>query len=68
MYDVIFDHYNVRVTGESLLDFESIHKKAKEAHRQFYERLLQHTKQHLAPANVKAENLTYGATADKMTI
>ena len=68
VYEVIFDHYNVKVTSESLLDFESIHKKAEETHRQFYERLLQHTKQHLAPANVKAENLTNGATADKMTI
>ena len=67
VYQVIFDHYNVQVTSESLLDFESIHKNAEETHRQFYERLLQHAKQHLAPANAKVENLTNTA-ADKMTI
>ena len=50
------------------MDFESIHKKAEETHRQFYERLLQHSKQHLAPANVKADNLRNGASGDKMTI
>ena len=67
VYQVIFDHYNVQVTSESLLDFESIHKNAEETHRQFYERLLQHAKQHLAPANAKVENLT-NLAADKMTI
>ena len=45
VYQVIFDHYNVQVSSETLLDFESIHKKAEETHRQFFERLLQHAKQ-----------------------
>ena len=58
VWRVIHDHYNVKVTSESLLDFESLHKKSEETHRQFYERLLQHTKQHLAPKNVKVENFT----------
>ena len=58
IWRIIHDHYNVKVTSESLLDFESLHKKSEETHRQFYERLLQHTKQHLAPKNVKVENFT----------
>ena len=55
---MIHDHYNVKVTSESLLDFESLHKKSEDTHCQFFERLLQHTKQHLAPKNVKVENFT----------
>ena len=43
--------------SETLLDWESITKLSDETHRQFFERLLQHAKQHLAPANVKVEHL-----------
>ena len=67
VYKTIFDHYNVQVTSETLLDFENIHKKSEETHRQFFERLLQHAKQHLAPKDVKVEDLT-NTTDDKMTI
>ena len=67
VWGVINDHYNVQVTSETLLDFESLHKQESETHRQFYERLLQHAKQHLAPANVKVENHV-NATADRMSI
>ena len=57
VFGIIFEHYNVQITSESLLDWESISKLSDETHRQFYERLLQHSKQHLAPAGVKVENL-----------
>ena len=67
VWTVIYDHYNVQVTSESLLDFEDLHKLAEETHRQFYERLLQHTKQHLAPKNVKVETHT-NTEDDKMSI
>ena len=67
VFNVIYDHYNVKISSESMLDFELIHKTAGETHRQFYERLLHHTRQHLAPANVKMENIT-NATADTMSI
>ena len=67
VYNIIYEHYGVQVTSESLLDFESLHKEAGETHRQFYERLLQHAKQHLAPAGVKVEQITT-TSADKMTI
>ena len=67
VWKIIRDHYNVQVTSESLLDFESLHKLPEETHRQYFERLLQHTKQHLAPADSKVENVTI-AVDDKMTI
>ena len=67
VYKIIFDHYNVQVTSETLLDFENIHKRSEETHRQFFERLLQHAKQHLAPKDVKVEDIT-NTTEDKMTI
>ena len=50
-----------------MLDFELINKTAEETHRQFYERLLQHTRQHLAPANAKVESYS-NVAADKMSI
>ena len=67
VYKVIRDHYNVQVSSETLLDFESIQKNSEETHRQFYERLLQHTKQHLAPADAKVEDFV-NTVEDKMTI
>ena len=67
VWRIIHDHYNVQVTSETLLDFESLHKLGEETHRQFYERLLQHAKQHLAPANVKVETFT-NTQADTMSI
>ena len=67
VWRIIHDHYNVQVTSETLLDFESLHKLSEETHRQFYERLLQHAKQHLAPAHVKVENIT-NSQPDTMSI
>ena len=55
------------MTSESLLDFESLHKLSEETHCQFFERLLQHAKQHLAPAKAKVENFTI-KNDDTMTI
>ena len=37
---IIEEHYNVQVTPETLLDFESIRKSPDENYRQFYEKLL----------------------------
>ena len=62
VWNIIHDHYGVQVTSESLLDFESMHKQTGETHRQFYERLLQHVKQHLAPAGVKVDPSSLGTT------
>ena len=67
VWNLIYGHYGVKVTSESLLDFESMHKQPGETHRQFYMRLLQHFTQHLAPADVKVEQVR-NAVADKMSI
>ena len=68
VWNVIHDHYGVQVTSETLLDFESLQKQTGETHRQFYERLLQHVRQHLAPAGVKVEQINTGASADEMSV
>merc|ERR1712082_475588 len=67
VWDIIYEHYGVKVTNETFLDFESINKQLDETHRQFYERLLQHVRQHLAPAGATAKPLT-AQTADQMSI
>ena len=64
---IIEEHYNVKVTSETLLDFEDIKKKPEENYRQFFERLLQHSRLHLAPANVKVDNIQ-NPSKDEMTI
>lgn len=68
VWNVIHDHYGVQVTSETLLDFESLQKQTGETHRQFYERLLQHVRQHLAPAGVKVEQIETGTSAEKMSV
>ena len=64
---IIEEHYNVQVTPETLLDFESIRKSPDENYRQFYEKLLQHCKLHLAPKDAEVDNLK-NDTNDKMSI
>ena len=66
-WDLIYEHYNVQVTPATLLDFDSLKKEPTENYRQFYERLLQHVRLHLAPAGAKVENMT-NTNADKLTI
>ena len=64
---IIEEHYNVNVTPETLLDFETLQKDPAENYRQFYERLLQHSKLHLAPVGAKIEKLE-NRTKDTMSI
>ena len=61
------DASHAQITQETLLDFESFKKEPAENDRQFYERLLQHARLHLAPAGAKAENIT-NVKADTLTI
>ena len=68
VWNIIYDHYGVQVTQETFLDFEDCNKIAGETHRQFFERLLQHATQHLAPAGVKIENISTGDNAEQMSI
>ena len=66
-WNIIYEHYNVQVTPETLLDFESLSKNSLENYRQFYERLVQHIRLHLVPGGAKMENVT-NASADPMSI
>ena len=66
-WNVIAEHYNVQVTSETLLDFESIKKEPAENYRQFFERLLQHAKLHLAPKDATVDSMKNTAD-DKMSI
>ena len=66
-WNVIYEHYNVQVTPETLLDFESLSKEESENYRQFYERLVQHVRLHLAPVGAKVESVTNTVT-DSMSI
>ena len=50
IWNVIYTHYDCKISGDTLLDFESLNKASDENHQQFYERLLQHTRLHMAPA------------------
>ena len=47
-WNIIYEHYNVQITQETFLDFESLKKEPAENYRQFYEKLLQHSRLHLA--------------------
>ena len=67
IWKTVRDHYNVQVSSETMLDFEALQKIPDETYRQYFERLLQHTRQHLAPAESKVENLKI-ETKDTMTI
>ena len=67
VWEVIYEHYGVQVTNGTFMDFESLNKQTDETHRQFYERLLQHVKQHLAPEGAKVKPIV-ALTADKMSI
>ena len=43
-WNIIYEHYNVQITQETFLDFESLRKEPGENYRQFYEKLLQHSR------------------------
>ena len=54
---LIEEHYNVNITPETFLDFELLQKDPGENYRQFYERLLQHSKLHLVLVGSKIDKL-----------
>ena len=66
-WNIIYEHYNVQITPETLLDFESLKKEPAENNRQFFERLLQHSKLHLAPVGAKV-GCRKNVKQDEMTI
>ena len=46
-FEIIQEHYGVLPTQESFMDLETFTKHTGESYRQFYERLLAHSRQHL---------------------
>ena len=52
VWDLLYDHYGLKVTGETLLDFMTLSQLPGESHRQYFDRLMSHTRLHLAPPNV----------------
>ena len=68
VWDVIYDHYGISVTSESLLDYVSIQINAGETYRQFFDRLLSHARLHLPKANVTIDGIATGPSGEKMTV
>ena len=67
VWRIVYEHYNVLPNPETFLDFESLKKEPAENYRQFFERLLQHSRLHLADAGSKVENIK-PAEDEKMSI
>ena len=57
VWGLIYHHYNCKVSGDTLLDFENLRKDTDENYQQFFERLLQHSRLQLAPAGSEVGNL-----------
>ena len=53
VWDLIYQHYECKISSDTFLDFESLRKESDENHLQYYERLLQHARLHLAPAGAE---------------
>ena len=68
IWDIIYDHYGVNVSSESLLDYVSIKQTTGETYRQFFDRLLSHARLHLPKANITVDGVTSGANGEKMSI
>ena len=68
VWNILDEIYNAQITSSSLLDFANIKKTNSESHRQFFERLSNYIRQHLAKANLNIDGLSSGQNGDKMTI
>ena len=67
IWNVIYTHFDCKISGNTLLDFESLNKTSDENHQQFYERLLQHARLHMAPAQAEVGKLKI-TKPDEMSI
>ena len=68
IWDIVYEHYGINVTSESLLDYVSVKKSEGETYRQFYDRLLSHARLHLPKANITIDGISTGITGEQMTI
>ena len=58
VWDVVYEHYGLKLSGESFLDFVSMVQLQGETHRQFYDRLLSHARLHLPKSNVLVDGIS----------
>ena len=68
VWDIIYEHYGLKVTGDSLLDFASMTQLQGETFRQFFDRLLSHTRLHLPRAGIMVDGISSGDAGETMSI
>ena len=68
VWDLIFEHYGLKVSSESLLDFTQISLQEGESFRQFFDRLMSHSRLHLTGANITVDGINSGPNGETMTI
>ena len=66
-FDIICEHYGVAPSQESFLEFVSLNKEAGESYRQYHERLLAFSRQHLTGAGQDVDGVK-SDDGDKLTI
>ena len=68
VWDIIYDHYGINVTSESLLDYASLKLNDGETYRQFFGRLLSHARLHLPKADITVDGINTGTAGESMTV
>ena len=68
VWDIIYDHYGINVTSESLLDYASLKLNDGETYRQFFDRLLSHARLHLPKADITVDGINTGTAGESMTV
>ena len=68
VWDLLYEHYGLKVTGETMLDFMSLSQLPGESPRQYFDRLMSHARLHLTPPNLTVDGIESGAAGETMTI
>ena len=68
VWNILDEIYDAQISSSSLLDFAGIKKTSTESHRQFFERLSNYIRQHLARPNIQVDGMSSGQKGDVMTI
>ena len=67
VFEIIYKHYGVQPTQATFLEYTKLRKKPDETPITFFERLLHHTRNHMAPANAEVDGQR-NHQADQMNI
>ena len=68
MWEVLYEHYGLQVTGETLLDFVSLQREPNESHRQFFDRCLAHARMHLPKERTTVDGIVTGDQGETMSV